>query len=87
MKRVLKEKEYQDNILTAELFGKSQQLFEDACRELKSEGLESVQHYPEITPSGIYCIILHIFSKKLNINVHKSNAEEDLVDMCMTSYQ
>ena len=58
LKRVLKEKKYPHNIITSDLFSNSQQLFEDACRELKSEGLGSVQHYPEIKPSGkktIFC--------------------------------
>ena len=52
IKHVLKEKKYKFNILTSDAFAESQQLFEDACRELKSEGLGKINHYPEIKPRG-----------------------------------
>ena len=54
LKRVLKHKNYPHNILTSELFASSQNLFEDACHELKKEGLGSITHFPEITASGTY---------------------------------
>ena len=52
IRRILKDKKYEHNIITSELFSDSQQLFEDACKELKSEGLGDVKHYPEIKPTG-----------------------------------
>ena len=61
LKHVLKDKEYRYNIITLDYFTKSQQLFEDACRELKAEGLGSIKHYPEITPSDNFNSYFHQF--------------------------
>ena len=52
LQRVLKDHNYPHNIITSELFSTSQELFDDACRELKKEGLSNIHHYPEIKPSG-----------------------------------
>ena len=52
LKRVLKDKKYPHNIITSELFSSSQELFEDACCELKKERLGSIRHYLEISPTG-----------------------------------
>ena len=66
LKCVLKDRKYPHNIITSDLFANSQELFEDACRELKKEGLGSIRHYPEIAPSGT---IYHIKSHKYFSNL------------------
>lgn len=50
--RVLKLYGFPHNIVKSEVFAKSQEAFDDACRQLKKLGYGVVKHYDEIKPKG-----------------------------------
>lgn len=51
--RNLKKRGAEFDITKTELFAKSQQAFEDACRLLKKLGFGNAKHYDEIKPAGL----------------------------------
>ena len=53
LKRIIFKKNKID-IITNPFFSESEQLFKDACRELKKKGYGSIKHTEEIKPSGSY---------------------------------
>ena len=54
LKRFLIEKGHTFDIISDGKFRKSQIAFDDACKELKSEGLGYIQPFREISPTGTY---------------------------------
>ena len=50
--RNLKDHEYRFDITTSEAFLKSPNAFDDACKELKTEGYGHINHTPEIEAAG-----------------------------------
>ena len=52
LKRFLIEKGHTFDIITDGKFRKSQIAFDDACKELKAEGLGYIEPFREISPAG-----------------------------------